>query len=123
MIENPNIEPVSDLEQKLDDQKQQASVNKYFCICGYDANGRKNRLTTHQAQFCKMITPTASANFVFPICGITKTYEAIKSHLRQFTKDRKNKTRTKSQHAAFDTKYHAAALEKFKTEFGPQKNI
>lgn len=70
------------------------STSKYICKCGYDAGNRKNRLTTHQNQFCKEHKRSVPCNQRCPICGIENTYFAIKSHLAQIAREgRKNNTR------------------------------
>lgn len=103
---------------------QRVVTNKkvYICKCGYDAGHRKNRLTKHQQQHCKTMPRTASSDYLCPVCGITKTYDGIKSHLLQFANvNRKNQTRKDSPHAGKDAAFHSAQLNLFKLNFGPKK--
>lgn len=103
--------------------KPKKQPKTYVCECGYDAGNRKNRLTNHQKQFCKLLPRTVKLDFSCPICGIPKTYDGMKSHLLQFANPkRKNQTREGSAHAGKDAAYHSQELEKFKAKYGPKKH-
>lgn len=97
------------------------SASKYICDCGYDAGELKNRLITHQKQFCKVHEPSVPNNLRCPICGIQNTYLGIKSHLAQFARaGRENKTRD-ARHQITNVD-HLDALAAFKKKYGPKKS-
>lgn len=97
------------------------SASKYICDCGYDAGELKNRLITHQKQFCKVHEPSVPDNLRCPICGIQNTYLGIKSHLAQFARaGRENKTRD-ARHQITNVD-HLDALAAFKKKYGPKKS-
>lgn len=99
----------------------QTDTSKYICECGYNAGDLKNRLMTHQKQFCKLYIRSVPSNLRCPICGIQNTYLAIKSHLTQFIRaGRKNKTRDARHQIA--TQSHIDALAAFKKKYGPKKS-
>lgn len=103
-------------------EKAKKQPKSYVCECGYNAGDRKNRLTNHQNEHCKLYPRTVKSDYLCPICGINKTYNAMKSHLLQFANvNRKNKTREVSGHAGKDAAYHLRELEKFKAKYGPKK--
>lgn len=120
--ENPIADvPMGDV-LPMDAEPAKRPKKVWICECGYDAKGRKNRLTNHQKQFCRLIPRSVKTDFFCPVCKIQKLYDAIKSHLLQFTNpNRKNETRKTSPHASIPPQYHVDILKQFKAKFGPKK--
>lgn len=93
---------------------------KFVCVCGYRTN-LKNRLTSHQAGYCSVIPPTVNKNFACPICGVKNSYDGIRAHLVQFTKEERQNQARNSKHSEKNAAEHQKALDDFKTNYGPKK--
>lgn len=101
-------------EQMMPTTKHSAKAKKeYVCSCGYKAGNRKNRLTVHQQQHCRLVKKTAPI-YKCEICDIEMPYEGIKSHLRQYAKPARQFNVGNEKHAKFDANYHLKCIEDLK---------
>lgn len=112
----------NDKNDKIDvnDSATNKKVQKYVCKCGKYETQLKSRLKTHQQEHCSLFERSVPNDLKCPICGIQNTYNAIKSHLLQFTRERKNKIRDE-RHNVKSADDHLTTLEDFKKKYGPKK--
>lgn len=119
-VQTPAFSTPAQANLSANSSRNQTQASKYVCDCGYNAGKLKNRLTNHQKQFCKKRPRSVPTDLKCPICGIQNTYEAIKSHLGQFTrKGRINEARDVRHKQS--NEFHQTMLDEFKANYGPKK--